>query len=114
MCYSCILNLEINIRGKNRLSRQKGKMVILRLSVVKLIRCFISIPEVVIASLSLVIDEWIILLVKLISLVGNPLNSCYSCILLVWLIIHSYLPLIGLKDATSSRPARVNLKTVSG
>ena len=40
-------------------------------------------PDLGCDSLSLVIDEWIILLVKLISLAGNPLNSCYSCVLLV-------------------------------
>ena len=39
-------------------------MVISRSSVEKKLLAFISIPEIIIASLSLKIDEWIILLVK--------------------------------------------------
>ena len=58
MRYSCILDLEIIIRGKNRLSCQKGKTVILCSNVVKkLFVTFISILEVIITSLSFEIDE---------------------------------------------------------
>ena len=56
--YSRILDLGIIVKGKNRLSCQKGKTVISCSSVIKkLFVAFISILEVIIASLSFEIDE---------------------------------------------------------
>ena len=58
MYYSCVLGLEIIIRGKNRLSRQKGKMVILRSSVVKNYSLLLwAFSNIIIASLSFDVDE---------------------------------------------------------
>ena len=58
MYYSSVLGLEIIFRGKNRLSRQKGKMVILRSSVVKNYLLLLwAFSNIIIASLSFDIDE---------------------------------------------------------